>query len=61
MPTGMGLGALLDLGEAEEEMDDKKKSAILEQLEEQEKAHNGGIAQPVKKIKKGGFGDFSSW
>ena len=57
----MGLGALLNLGDPEEELDEKKKSAILEQLEEQEKAHNVGIVQPVKKVKKGGFGDFSSW
>lgn len=59
----MGLGSLLNLGEPEEEdkMDEKKKQAILQQLEEQEKMHNVGVAAPSKRAKKGGFGDFSSW
>lgn len=60
VPTGMGLGSLLNLDDSEE-MDEKKKTAILQQLEEQEKVHNEGISQPLKKVKRGGFGDFSSW
>ena len=63
IPTGMGLGSLLNPGEpeSEEEMDEKKKQAILQQLEEQEKMHCVNVATPAKRIKKGGFGDFSSW
>lgn len=56
----MGLGSLLNPGEPDE-MDEKKKAAILQQLEEQENTHNVGITQPSKLPKKKGFGDFSSW
>lgn len=60
VPTGMGLGSLLNPGEPDE-MDEKKKAAILQQLEEQENTHNVDITQPSKLPKKKGFGDFSSW
>ena len=63
VPTGMGLSSLLNLDDnSDDDMDDKKKEQILQQIEEQEKAHDSyATSNSSHVIKKGRFGDFSSW
>ena len=59
----MGLSSLLNLDDSDDEMNDKKKEQILQQIEEQEKAHDSyaSTSNSSHVIKKGRFGDFSSW
>ena len=47
---------------ADDDISEKKKEQILQQIEEQEKAHDSSVtSNSSHTIKKGKFGDFSSW
>ena len=57
--SNVGIGNLLDLGG--DGMGEERRKEILEQLEQQNAAHEEGGGFVEKRTKKGGFGDFSSW
>ena len=57
--SNVGIGNLLDLGG--DDMGEERRKQILEQLEQQNAAHEEGGGFVEKRTKKGGFGDFSSW